>query len=465
LLCLISWAVAEQSKWQFPDSPTGRALSAFLDVIEQGGNERIKDFIDSFLDPDFRDAISLSQHQEQLQNVHEVLGEVALINLEKPNQHTVKAILKSVASGEMVAISIELNERPPHGIVGLSMRPHTEEPPPPPIISEHYDTNAVVVGDLGMRLHQFMQKQEQNGFSGAVLAVENGKNTLHRGYGWANREKRIPNTTSTVFDVASYAKEFTQAAILQLEGRGRLSTDDRITRFFEDVPEDKQKITVHHLLTMGSGLHEYHDSSGDFESMDRQEAVAQIMAQKLRFEPGSDRGYSNSGYTLLAVIIEKVSGEPYQEYCHRHLFEPAAMLHTGFYQDPRWREEQVAHGYDARRFGEQNSPYHWPEITWACIGNGCVVSSPGDLGRWLRALRSGRILSEDGLDKLYTIYKKPVETDWGGPVLAFAEANDFGFTAASYEFPATASYIFVCANSAIIEAPVVAQQLARLLFE
>lgn len=118
------------------------------------------------------------------------------------------------------------------------------------------------------------------------------------------------------------------------------------------MPEDKQAITIDHLLTMRFGLHEYHDRSGDFEAMDRVEAFRRIMNQQLRFQPGGCKGYSNSGYAVLAMIIEEVSGQPYITYLREQIFDPAGMNHTGFYRDRLWTEEQVAYGYDARTFGE-----------------------------------------------------------------------------------------------------------------
>jgi hypothetical protein len=93
-----------------------------------------------------------------------------------------------------------------------------------------------------------------------------------------------------------------------------------------------------------------------------------------------------------------------------------------------------------------------------------VVSSPADQGRWLEALNSGRVLSRAGVEKLYASYKRPTDTDWAGPTLAFAEGNDFGFTAASFEFPATDSYLFLCANSDRIPAPRLAKTLAHMIF-
>lgn len=467
LLCfgLIAGAAAQQ-KWQFPDSPTGRALTALLTTIESGDESQIEELVRARFAPVFREAMPIAQHIEALQNLHQSLGEFEIIEFDKPNQFTVDLVLEVLATGEMFKLGMEIAESEPYGITGLMFEPYSRATPapPPPSAAQYQDTLSVVAEGLGDDLHDFMRQQEREGFSGAVCVVKNGEIVLSRGYGWADRERQIANTSQTVFDVASYAKAFTEAAILQLEQNGKLSTTDPITKYFEQVPKDKESITIDQLLKFTSGLHEYHDTSGDFEAMTRQQAFERIMAQELRFKPGSDWGYSNSGFALLAMIVEDLSGESYQEYCHRHLFEPAAMLHTGFYQDPRWREDQVAHGYDAGSYGEQNSPFHWPRITWACIGGGCICSSPADQARWLRALWSGRILKEAALNRLYSVYKKPVETDWGGPALAFAEGSDFGFTGASFEFRDDDSFLFVSANTGSFRASRIAESLAKMMF-
>lgn len=459
-------ATGTEEKSLFPDTPTGRALTAFFRAVEKGDDETLRTFIEKHLDSEFRRQAALEEHLDQLRQIHEALGEVEVTELDKIDHYAVELVVLGVKTGKMFNVRMRLSPDPPHRISGLGAFPAEDEPPQAELSAEYAgyrDPNEVVDGELGRKLDDFVTGYMDKGFSGVVLAVYDGRKVLHKGYGLADRERGIPNTTETVFDVASYAKSFTMAAILKLEEAGKLATEDKITKFFEDVPGDKREITIHHLLKMRSGLHEYHDESGDFEEMDRGEAVRRIMNQDLRFKPGEDRGYSNSGYTLLAVIIEKISGQAYKEYLSEHLFGPAGLKHTGFYGDPRWKEDRVAHGYNDRKFGEENSPLHWPEITWACIGNGCLCSTPADLGRWLDALHSCKVLSRETVDKLYSEYLVPVETDWGGPALAMVDANDFGFTGASFQFPESNSYLLVTSNAGRMMAPRVAKPLARLM--
>ena len=127
---------------------------------------------------------------------------------------------------------------------------------------------------------------------------------------------------------------------------------------------------------MSAGFHQYHDDSGDFQEISRDEALQRIFAQPLLFEPGTDRAYSNSGYSLLAAIVELVSGESFHDFLRAYLFEPARMTSTGFYGEPRVADELVARGHGAlASYGERNAPQYWPEVAWALMGSGGVFGS------------------------------------------------------------------------------------------
>ncbi|HEY7470720.1 MAG TPA: serine hydrolase domain-containing protein, partial [Gemmatimonadota bacterium] len=115
------------------------------------------------------------------------------------------------------------------------------------------DPGAVVDGETARAADDYLTRLEALGFSGAALLVEDGRTVLRKGYGLADREAGIPITTASVFSLGSITKQFTAAAILALEARGELSTDDPISEYFADVPPDKQPITLHHLLTHSSG--------------------------------------------------------------------------------------------------------------------------------------------------------------------------------------------------------------------
>ena len=295
--------------------------------------------------------------------------------------------------------------------------------------------------EIGRALDDYLRSAVDNGFSGVVLVARNGEVLFHQGYGMANREAGIPNTTDTLFDIGSISKQFTKAAIVKLEEQGKLSTSDPISRFLDDVPEDKDAITLDQVIDHTAGFHEYHDTQGDFEPMDRTEALRRILAQKLRFEPGTQQAYSNSGYTLLAAIVQSASGEPLQSYVKKNLLEPAGMKQTGWYRDPDWEEQQVAIGYDSRTLGTVNSPYHWPEISWAMLGNGGMVSSAAELFRWIQALRAGKVLSEAGVRKFYRLEGEPKR------LIAYAGGSEFGFISVVLEYLERDDYLIVTTNA------------------
>jgi CubicO group peptidase (beta-lactamase class C family) len=314
---------------------------------------------------------------------------------------------------------------------------------------------AIQDDDLRNKVDKYIHTAVDAGFSGAVLVVKGGKVILHKGYGPADREKNIPVKKETVFDIGSITKRFTRAAILKLEEQGKLKRSDPLTTYFDDVPEDKTGITLEQVLEHTAGFHEYHDTTGDFEEMDRDQALRTILNQKLLFKPGDRKAYSNSGYTLLAIIIELASGQSYQSFFMEHLFKPAGMNRTGFYRDSLWKEEEVAIGYEGRTIGEKNSPFYWPHMTWALIGGGGMVSSVGELYKWIQALDANKVLSEKAKEKMY---------DPQGNPMAYAGGNDFGFSAVVFEYPKEKNYVIVATNAHDnISAPSLGQQISLIL--
>ena len=181
------------------------------------------------------------------------------------------------------------------------------------------------------------------GFSGAVLVAKGKKVILKRGYGLADRTKSEPITENTVFNIGSLAKQFTAAAILKLEMSGKLKVQDSISKHLDGVPEDKQAITIHQLLTQTSGLpREY--SKNDYDPANRDEMINRVLQLKLKSLPGTAYSYSNAGYMLLAAIIERVSKQPYEQFLRDALFKPAKMSKTSFVTEQRKRKD-IACGY------------------------------------------------------------------------------------------------------------------------
>ena len=252
---------------------------------------------------------------------------------------------------------------------------------PTSLAAQETPAQEVVRDSLGARLDDYLTRAAALGFAGAVLVAEDGQVILRKGYGLADRQRGIPITPETVFDIGSITKQFTAAAILKLEEQGRLSVNDPIRYYLDGVPPDKAGITIHHLLTHTAGLR---DTFGDdYDVMSRDSLVALVLASDLLWEPGLRYRYSNAGYSLLGAIVEKLSGRPYERFLHDELFEPAGLTQTG-YRLPAWPEERIAHGY---RLGlDWGSPLDklWAEDGpyWNLRANGGLLSTVGDLYRW-----------------------------------------------------------------------------------
>ena len=227
---------------------------------------------------------------------------------------------------------------------------------------------------------------------------------MNRGYGLANKDDNIPNTPDTVFDIGSVTKQFTATAILLLSDDGKLRMDDPLHRFFEDVPDDKKDITIHHLLTHTAGF--VASLGGDFDHIARADYFETLFGTQLLFEPGQRHQYSNAGYSVLGRIIELASGQEYEEYLSEHLFKPAGMQHTG-YVLPDWRNVTLAYGYMRNVVPRGSMVERYQNdgrVSWNLKGNGGINSTPNDMYRWHLALKSHRILSSALTAKLTNPY-------------------------------------------------------------
>ncbi|MEU3792533.1 serine hydrolase domain-containing protein [Streptomyces fructofermentans] len=253
----------------------------------------------------------------------------------------------------------------------------------------------------GESVADFLDRVLPAGASGTVVAARGGELAYCGGFGAADRASGTPASCRTVYDVMSITKQFTAAAILKLEEMGRLRVSDRIGRFLGPVPEGKRHITIDQLLTHTSGLVE--SVGDDYEPVSRDELVRQALASKPRSAPGAKFHYSNTGYSLLAAIVEKASGEGYEPFLARHLFGPAGMERTG-YVLPRWPRNLVAVEYD-RHGRSQGRPFDHPWAAdgpyWNLRGNGGMLSTAEDMFRWHRALLGDKILPARAREKLF----------------------------------------------------------------
>ena len=256
-------------------------------------------------------------------------------------------------------------------------------------------------GETVATVRAYLDTLEHEGFSGAVLVEFQGKVVISEGYGYSDVRNKRKNSTRTVFDIGSITKQFTAAAIMKLEMEGKVSTEDMLPKYFKNVPADKYDITIHQLLRHSSGLKS--NVGGDYEKITKAAFLDSLMRSPLRFQPGSAFSYSNIGYSLLGMIIEKASGMPYEKFLYDNLWHPAGMEQTG-YKRPSFNDDLIAVGYrnDDRTWGKPTEK-QWDADGpfWHLKGNGGVLSTAEDLFKWNQALLTDRILSESAKAKMY----------------------------------------------------------------
>jgi CubicO group peptidase (beta-lactamase class C family) len=255
---------------------------------------------------------------------------------------------------------------------------------------------------LVARIHEYMNRLEGFGYTGGVLVVRDGRVVMTRSYGMANRADNVRADTNTVYNLGSITKQFTAAAILRLEEQGKLRTTDSIARFFPTAPVDKRAITLHQLLTHTAGFNADY-SPGDYEETSRNEYMRRMLAAPLRSAPGTQHVYSNAGYSMLAAIVELITGRDYETALRELVLQPAGMRETG-YKAPAWAGPRIAHGYqNGRDWGtivDRIKPAAAPY--WALRGNGGLHTTLGDMARWEAALNDTRVLSDSSRRKFMT---------------------------------------------------------------
>lgn len=262
----------------------------------------------------------------------------------------------------------------------------------------------VVEGPIGQRIDTYLTRMVTFGFAGAVLIERDGQVILAKGYGSAFDALGYPNTSETVFSLESSSKQFTAAAIMKLQMQGRLNLSDTLDDFFDNVPADKQNITIHQLLSHTSGL-----ISGSISVLqDRSKAglLREVLNAPLLSEPGSQYAYSNYAFAIAAAIVENVSGMEFDAFQRQELFERAGMKSTGGrFINPS--NLCFAHRYVNE--GDRGTQLDSPHPNWNHIGAGGVLSTVWDMRAWGQALVAHEVLSSDALSIMLT----PVKNSYG----------------------------------------------------
>ncbi|MSR61647.1 MAG: class A beta-lactamase-related serine hydrolase [Planctomycetes bacterium] len=276
---------------------------------------------------------------------------------------------------------------------------------------------ALVSGPLAQAIDAYLTRCVPFGFSGTVLVVEKGLPILVQGYGVAERTSGAACTSATVFDLGQLAQPFTACAVLVLEQQKKLETKDTLDRFFADIPADKKKIQLQHLLVHTSGLPWSIPGVGP-KLVERDELVRAALRMPLLDTPGADCVPSDVGYALLAAVIETVTKQSFEDALRELVFRPAGLASTGFRQGGALAAEHVARaflrpdepppeGALGLRFpldpdlAEERELASEGWYSWALRGAGGVLTSAPDLWRFEQALRGDALLTKASKKKLF----------------------------------------------------------------
>jgi CubicO group peptidase (beta-lactamase class C family) len=309
----------------------------------------------------------------------------------------------------------------------------------------------------------------------AVAVAQGGRIVFESGYGATSVENGSPVRRDTVFRIGSLTKQFTAAAIMRLIEQGRLSLDDPITRFLPNYPMHGYRITIRHLLNHTSGIRDYTQTGARWfsrvaEDLTHEEVVAMFRDDPLGFAPGERFRYSNSGYFLLGMIIEAVSGRPYGAYVEQELARPIGLDHTMYC--PSNPSEGHARGFRP----SPNGPIPAPSVSMTHVfySAGSLCSTAVDLVEWSHALASGRVVNAASYRQMIT----PDDRGGGGTlpygyglipdeffgVESITHAGgQIGFSAALSYYPGRDIVVAVLANQEGANAANIVNQLSRIV--
>jgi CubicO group peptidase (beta-lactamase class C family) len=273
----------------------------------------------------------------------------------------------------------------------------------------------VAANDTCRLINGYLEDLEKNSnFSGGLLIIRKGEKIFSKGYGWADKENKIPFTSATLASMGSITKSFTAVAILKLWEKDKIELTDPLKKFFPTVPPDKANITIHQLLTHSSGFTEFlENDQGDYEKIGTRKYLHRAFTQPLAFAPGSQSIYTNVGMSILGIIIEKISGLTYEAFLQKEILNPVGIKNIG-YQYPVRKGVQIAHGYQKgvdwgthqghfKKAG--GGPY------WNLKANGGLEASLDEMYLWIKAISTHQILSIATTEKMFYPHVVEAGTD------------------------------------------------------
>jgi D-alanyl-D-alanine carboxypeptidase len=310
---------------QFPETYAGKAAEAFFKAFNTG-EEAMGDFWETFGARSFLERMSAEVRLNRDRQMRGQLGRLTPQRIVESRTDFISVVAQN-EEGQSFRLDFQLEDAEPFGILGVRIQPVAgrgdESPEPGPKKDD---------AELFASVKDYARRAVEAGdFSGVILIARNGVPVYEEAFGDADREKKIPNRTDTKFNIGSISKSFTGLAIRELAAEKRLSLDDTIGKFLPGYPnkDAAARVTVRHLLEMSSGIGDFFGDRYDAADKEKILSLADYLPlfadRPLEFAPGQGNLYSNGGYVVLGLIIEKVTGRDYYSYIRDTIFKPAGM--------------------------------------------------------------------------------------------------------------------------------------------
>jgi CubicO group peptidase (beta-lactamase class C family) len=356
----------------------------------------------------------------------------------------------------------------PAGLLG-------QAPAPPPAAAGASRSGATDAATLTKKVDELLAAhQKVNDFSGTVLIASQGKPLLAKGYGYANIEWQIPNTTTTKFRIGSITKQFTSMLIMQLREQGKVRLEDSVCVYVAPCPDTWKPVTIHHLLTHTSGIPTYTGIASwratNMVPKKLDEIVAIVRDLPLQWTPGDKYAYNNSGYYLLGIVIEKASGKKYEQALQEMILTPLGLTDTGY----DWSQTILARrasGYSGRGGSLTNAAALDMQQPYAA---GALYSTVEDLLKWDQALYTERLLPNAAKAVMWTPFKdgyaygwnigQPAPALFGGHQRIAHSGGINGFSSVIVRLPDPNLTFIVLANNDSANAAAIGRDLAAIYF-
>lgn len=386
------------------NTPAGRQLRDWLRVFAGGDQDGFARFIaERYGAAPLEQDKAVDRADRQARVYLDARG-FEVRRVEKSSDREVSVTAQASLTGLWYRLTMKVEPEPPHRITEYT----SQRIAPPPNAGKSVSRRELIreIGAFVDRL------AAADAFSGAVLVAKDGRPVYVAARGMASKAYRVPNRADTKFNVASVGKMFTAVAVLQLVEQRKLALTDTVGRLLPDYPNRQvaEKVTVHHLLSHSSGMGDMHGA----KYVCRKGVLRQVRDyfplfadEPLAFEPGERMQYSNAGYLLLGAIIEKVSGENYFDYVRRHVFAPAGMTDTDFYETDTDTPNHATGYTNFQDMGDDYFQFRLGQRRNTSLYNGAkgnpqggASSTVADLLRFSRALREHRLLGASSLEQM-----------------------------------------------------------------